>query len=175
MIAFTLPHKLYADQITTQIATVEPSELLQYPDTRILAVQSYLDSHACGTEIQDFDTATEFVDDADTNKIDWRILPIVWIKESQCGKHQLNGDGFGWMSGEGLYPFTSLDSAISYISAHLALHPYAGKPLAALVGTYNNSPEYLTSFMGYYGQITTSYNAYNQLMPMLVDNQLNQS
>lgn len=142
------------------------------PDSRILAVSSFLDSHKCGTTIQDFDTATEFVDDADTNKIDWRILPIVWVKESTCGKHQLNGNGFGWMAGNSLYDFSGLDSAISYISYHLTLHPYAGKTLQGVVGTYNNHSEYLVSFMGYYGQITARYTAYNQLLPMIVDNSL---
>lgn len=169
---FCVPIITSADNIQPDIAS---SELLQMPDSRIEAVQSFLNSHKCGTEIQNFDNATEFIDDADTFGIDWRVLPIVWWKESQCGKHQVNGNGFGFESSsepEGLKSFVSLVSAIDYISSALTHKPYAGKSLHALVSTYNNHPEYWTSFEGYYTIITSYQQEYEQLVPMIQNNQL---
>lgn len=129
------------------------------PDNRILVVQSFLDSKECGTSIEDFHYATEFVDDADTNKIDWRILPIVWVKESTCGKRQLNNNGFGWLDKSGhLIPFSSFENSVAIISKGLSQKPYAGKNLKGLITKYCPTPSYYPDFMGYYSMLTTKYN-----------------
>lgn len=172
LFALFVPQITAADNINTNPSIVEPSQLLQLPDSRILAVSVFLDKYKCDTQIQDFSTATEFVDDADTNGIDWRILPIIWIKESSCGKHQLVGDGFGWLHNGKLIPFASLTEAISTISYKLTQSPYKGKTLSRLVSTYCPTPDYLPSFMGFYAQITSSEQSYQKLMPEIANNQL---
>lgn len=125
------------------------------PDSRVLAVQSFLNSYKCGTAATDFDSATEFVDDADMYQIDWRILPIIYLKESTCGKHEIphTNNGFGF--GNGTVKYSSFDNAVANISYALTQHPYAGKNLQGIISTYNNHPEYLVSFMGYYKALTS--------------------
>lgn len=148
---FCNPTKLYADNISPSQSS---SELLQIPDNRILAVQSFLYSYKCGTEIQDFNDATEFVDAADKYGIDYRILPVIYLKESTCGQHEIPGtfNGFGFANG--VTKFTSFANAVDTISMKLTQHPYAGKSLKGIISTYNNYPEYLASFMIYYNQIS---------------------
>ncbi|CAM6004569.1 unnamed protein product [Sphagnum balticum] len=137
------------------------------PDNRIVAVQSFLDARRCGSQTSDFDAATEFVDEADTYHIDWRILPVIYLKESTCGQHELAGTNNGFGFGNGSVRFTSFANAVATISEKLTIHPYAGKSLQGIISTYNNHPEYLTSFMGYYQEITLNYEAVNRLLPML--------
>lgn len=140
------------------------------PESRILAVSAFLDSYKCGSSLDDFNTATEFVNEADKNGIDYRILPAIWIMESSCGKHQLVQNGFGFMKAggqaAGLRPFNSTDDAISYISHALTMPPYASKSLPDVILTYNHSYTYLEEFTRLTGEISD----YNQLVEKLQTN-----
>ena len=149
---------------------------LQMPDNRILAVSSFLDGYRCGSQIDDFDVATDFVNDADTNGIDYRILPSIWILESTCGKQQEVNNGFGFMKkGGGLMPFGSTEDAIAYISSAWTRSPYAGKTLKGAVQTYNPpsaNPNYYSEFMQEYGMISANEASYERLIPELQNNQI---
>lgn len=137
------------------------------PDNRVLAVQVFLDSYRCGSETEDFDTATTFVMAADANKIDYRILPIIYLKESTCGKNEIPGtyNGFGFANG--VTKFSSFTDAVNTISLKLTEHPYAGKNLHGVISTYNNHPEYWTTFEGFYAQITKDQQSFDLRVPMV--------
>lgn len=146
------------------------------PDNRILAVSSFLDSYHCGSKIDDFDVATDFVNDADANGIDYRILPSIWILESTCGKQQEVNNGFGFMKrGGGLMPFLSTEDAITYISSAWTRSPYAGKTLKGAVQIYNPpsaNPNYYSEFMQEYNMISANESSFQRLIPELQNNQI---
>jgi len=151
---------------------IVPAPTLTMPDPRILGVSAFLDKHGCGTPLQDFNTATVFVTEADKNNISPFILPAIWIAESTCGKHQLVNDGFGFMKpggqSAGLRPFKSTEDAIAYISHALTMPPYAKSSPQADVSVYNGNPSYIVEFNALYAQQVAYEEGYTKLVPMVI-------
>lgn len=65
------------------------------------------------------DYAGEFVEYADENGLDWRLLPAISGVESTFGKQMINGtyNAYGWAGG--LYRFNSWEDSIATISKSL--------------------------------------------------------
>ena len=147
---FVLPINTQADDTSIQKSS---SELLQMPDIRVVAIQSFLNSHKCGSDEYDFTLATDFISSADTNNIDWRILPIIFWKESNCGRHGVNGNYFGYMPTGSLRHFDSIPETIIYISEKLTESPYKGKPLYSQMSTYGGGSNYWYDFKNYYDNL----------------------
>lgn len=59
----------------------------------------------------------KFVDEADKNNIDWRLLPAISVKESSGGKHMCKNNPFGWASCR--TTFASIDEAIETVARNL--------------------------------------------------------
>lgn len=100
--------------------------------------------------------AVWFVNAADVNSIDYKILAVIWFKESTCGKHELSGNGFGFEPSGSLKVFTSDQQAIYYISEQLSqAHPYAGRSTEGKVYSYNSvdEPHYYQSFLSLFNSI----------------------
>lgn len=80
--------------------------------------------------------ASAFLETADRNGLDWRLLPAIATLESGAGKHAPHNNLFGWKSGRAR--FASIPAAIETVGYHLATAPaYAGKSLEAKLRTYN--------------------------------------
>ena len=60
----------------------------------------------------------DFVEEADKNGIDWRLLPAIGVRESSGGKEQCGNNPFGWASCRG-DNFPSIEEAIRTVSRHL--------------------------------------------------------
>ena len=83
----------------------------------------------------------EYLRAADANHLDYRLLPAISIRETQCGVHETANNRFGFHPGEGSFP--SVSEGIDFMAQRLAGHPYyAGKNLDAKLFTYNPRPAY---------------------------------
>src|SRR5690242_3632250 len=61
--------------------------------------------------------AADFVDAADENELDWRLLPSISVIESGGGKAYRNNNIFGWDNGA--RPFASIRSGIREVAYKL--------------------------------------------------------
>lgn len=129
------PNSAIALSVPTQVA-LQPSHY------EVEQLSQWLIAKGCPND------AVWFVEAAQEYGIDYRTLPAIWWKESQCGLHQLNGNGFGWEPTGSLRAFTSIKEAIFYISEALTEPPYAGKTLKRQIYTYNSvgEPRYYENF-----------------------------
>jgi hypothetical protein len=128
---------------TTQAQTEYiPAPIEQQPDTRAQDIDDYF--HKRGMPLEGY--GKKFVEAADRNNIDWRLLPAISVKESTGGKFLIPGsyNAFGW--GSGSVKFKSYDEAIDYITNKFGTGKYyAGKSVEGILKTYNPpsvEPEY---------------------------------
>lgn len=108
-----------------------------HQDPRLKALQVFFKKYAC--PVSGF--AAEFVDAADQNDLDWRLLPSISVIESGGGKATSNNNIFGWDSGRPGFP--SIRAAIHTVASRLANSKlYKHKSLDGILNTYNPRPEY---------------------------------
>jgi hypothetical protein len=92
------------------------------------------------------DNVNKFLEVADKNYLDWRLLPAIAIQESSGGKHMKNNNPFGWGSCE--IKFKSIDEAIEEVGAHLSGKKktteayYKNKTISEKLHAYNKRPSY---------------------------------
>jgi hypothetical protein len=80
--------------------------------------------------------SSNFVQAADRNELDWRLLPAIAMVESTGGKYAKGRNIFGWKSGQA--DFRTIPESIEFVASRLARSPrYAGKDLRALLATFN--------------------------------------
>jgi hypothetical protein len=83
----------------------------------------------------------DFIKAADTNDLDWRLLPSIAHVESGGGKRFKNNNIFGWNNAEHRFP--SIRAGIHAVADRLAnSRLYKNKSLEALLRTYNANAEY---------------------------------
>ena len=178
-----IPIKAQLDNNQPELSTPQPPELLKIPDSRVLAVSSFLDQYRCGSKIDDFNTANTFVTLADKYNIDWRYEGIFYLKESSCSQHMpgyltankiwiTSNNPFGFMKsgGEkaGVIYFNSLDEAFEAEAKYLSTPLYAGKTIYQITHIYcpPRSGEvytYYSDFLAHYDWITNWQIMYDKL------------
>jgi hypothetical protein len=85
--------------------------------------------------------AENFILEADTHGLDWRLLPSLAFVESGGGKHCRRNNLFGWDNGTSKFP--SPVAAIHHVARALAeARPYKGKSTQEKLEAYNESPDY---------------------------------
>jgi hypothetical protein len=106
-------------------------------DARTVAVEDFLRSHSCPVQ----DLAPEFVLAAELNGLDYRLLPVLAVLETGCGRQAKNQNLFGWANGR--KPFASFVHGIHFVAQRLRLAPhYAGKTVAQKLRVYNRRAWY---------------------------------
>lgn len=106
-------------------------------DARTAAVASFLRAHSCPVQ----DLAPEFVLAAELNGLDYRLLPVLAVLETGCGRQAKNQNLFGWANGG--KPFASFVQGIHFVAQRLRLAPhYAGKSVAQKLRVYNRRAWY---------------------------------
>lgn len=106
-------------------------------DARSEAVEAFLRSHACPVE----GLAPEFVLAAELNSLDYRLLPVLAVLETGCGRRAKNQNLFGWANGR--KPFATFAQSIHFVAQRLRLAPhYAGKPVSEKLRVYNRRSWY---------------------------------
>lgn len=76
-----------------------------------------------------------FVQVADANNIDWKLLPTFAFIETGGGRVHRNNNIFGWDSGKAR--FKTIEDGIRYVGRALTLGPYKSKTPAQKVRVYN--------------------------------------
>jgi hypothetical protein len=102
-------------------------------DPRRLAIQQYFQDCACPAARW----AHTFVQEADRQGLDWRLVASISMIESTGGKRYRNRNILGWKSA--LQRFRSEQAGIAYVSERLHNSPYyTGKSLVQMLQTYNS-------------------------------------
>lgn len=76
-----------------------------------------------------------FIQVADANKIDWRLLPTFAFLESGGGRVHVRNNIFGWDSGR--VRFKTIEDGIRHVGRALTLGPYKGKTPTQVIRVYN--------------------------------------
>lgn len=85
--------------------------------------------------------AVDFLEAADHNGLDWRLLPSISMVETGCGRTAVGKNLFGWDSGR--KQFASFRDAIQWVASRLGNSKlYRGKDLVQILATYNARPKY---------------------------------
>jgi hypothetical protein len=105
----------------------------RFSGTRRLALLQYFQACACPAARW----ANTFIQEADRQGLDWRLVAIISMIESTGGKHYKNRNILGWKSA--LQRFRSEQAGIAYVSDRLSHSPYyTGKSLVQMLRTYNS-------------------------------------
>jgi hypothetical protein len=107
------------------------------PDPRTVRLGIFLSRLHCPVSY----LAGEFVQAADENGLDWRLLPSISVIESGGGKAYRNNNIFGWGNGDIL--FKSLQAGIHEVAFKLGRSPlYRNRNVEAKLRIYNPNEEY---------------------------------
>jgi hypothetical protein len=104
-------------------------------DPRLLTLRKFFEKFDCPA----WKYAAVFLEAADKNELDWRLLPSISFIESTGGKATRNNNLFGWGSTAFLNASQGIHR-VGYYLAHSAL--YREKSLDELLATYNPNEEY---------------------------------
>ena len=120
--------------LTHRSATAVP---VPHEDSRLGTLRSFFREIDCPA----LDYAATFLEAADDNDLDWRLLPGIAYVESTCGKVAKNNNLFGWNSGRTDFP--SPAAAIHTVAHRLTHSPlYRNKGVDEILATYNRNAEY---------------------------------
>ncbi|MBZ5576748.1 MAG: hypothetical protein LAP40_09340 [Acidobacteriia bacterium] len=96
-----------------------------------------------------------FLEAADRNDLDWRLLPSISFIESTGGKAAPNNNMFGWDSGRAEFP--SAVASIHTVGYRLGhSHLYRDKDVDGILATYNPNAEYAERVKSVMRQISPS-------------------
>lgn len=102
------------------------------PDARPALLRNFFLSHHCALNSYNAD----FLEAADTNHLDWRLLPSLAVVESGCIARNGTNNLFGWRSGKARFP--SIQAGIRRVAARLATSRiYAGREVQQMLRIYN--------------------------------------
>jgi hypothetical protein len=120
-------------------------------DPRLETLRTFFHKGDCPAEHY----AEAFLEAADNNELDWRLLPSLSFVESTGGKHAPNNNIFGWDSGRAHFPTPV--AGIHAVGYHLAhSDKYRFKGLDKLLATYNPNQEYVRKVKSVMRQISPS-------------------
>lgn len=123
------------------------------PDPRTVRLKKFLVKLHCPV----FDLADDFVQAADENQLDWRLLPSISVIESGGGKAYRNNNIFGW--NQGLVVFPTIRSGIHTVAFKLAKSPlYKNRDLLGKLHLYNPYANYAESVMSVMNRISPAVN-----------------
>jgi len=132
--------------------SVQQIEQVQ-PDPRIEKLKQFFDQYKCPAI--SYTLINDYLNAADQNNIDYRILPAISIEESGCGRHSPDGANnfLGWDSGR--KRFATLHESIGFVAQQLGHgHYYAGKSLIKKLHAYNPNVEYAFKITGLMKEIS---------------------
>jgi hypothetical protein len=149
-----------ATNLCNPIPTPPPAEPKSVVDYRLLRLKQFLGEREC--PINKY--AEEFIRAADSNDLDWRLLPSISFVESSGGKTYQNNNVLGWNSCRDR--FRSVPAGIRYVADKLAnSEPYREKSLDEKLLIYNPRGEYRRLVKSVMDSISST-----ELPPSLVNN-----
>jgi hypothetical protein len=123
--------------VSIRQSAVPASWSVSVNDPRLLRLEQFFAQWDCPLR----KSAEEFLIAADTNQLDWRLLPSISMVESSGGKDYTNNNVFGWDSCHERFP--SVQAGIHIVASRLANSKlYKDKDLDTKLSTYNPLPDY---------------------------------
>lgn len=145
-------------------STQAKTEPEQQPKTKTTSQQAakaaQIDSYFAERGMPLAGKGAKFIEAAEANGLDWRLLPAIAVRESSGGKQACGANVFGWASCR--MTFKTIDEAIDYVAWNLGgKNPrtaafYAGKTTAEKLNAYNPPtivPDYTASVLAIMGTI----------------------
>ncbi|MBU0545943.1 glucosaminidase domain-containing protein [Patescibacteria group bacterium] len=116
-----------------------PGAVAQITDDRAARLDAYFAKRNMPLE----GYGAKFVEVADKNGMDWKLLPAIAVRESSGGKRLMNNNPFGW--GSCKIKFANFDEAIEEVGANLSGNDpdtakyYKDKTVFQVLWAYNGS------------------------------------
>lgn len=124
-------------------APVKPAENPAKPanpaktDPRAIRLRSFFAKLHCPVQ----NLSEDFVQAADVNQLDWRLLPSISIIESGGGKAYRNNNLFGWNNGDDAFP--TLRAGLDLVAYKLGKSPlYRNRDVMGKLRIYNPDVTY---------------------------------
>jgi len=106
-------------------------------DPRFARLESFFRKYSCPAP----QYVGEYLRMADTYGLDYRLLPAISIRETQCGVHEKGNNRLGFHPSTISFP--TVLNGIEFIGKRLAEHPYyKGRSLEGKLFKYNPKPAY---------------------------------
>ena len=107
-------------------------------DSRPAKLQAFFHAYGCPEPLH----IQDYLNAADANKLDYRLLPALSVRESTCGIHARLNNRWGWNSAK--TGFQSVSAGIHYL-AHVLSHGqyYRGKNVEQKIYVYNPLQPYV--------------------------------
>jgi hypothetical protein len=120
-------------------------------DPRLSTLRNFFHKADCPAERY----AEAFLEAADSNALDWRLLPSLSFVESTGGKNAQHNNIFGWDSGRAHFP--NPIAGIHAVGYHLSHSDrYRAKGLDRLLAIYNPNLDYVRKVKSVMRQISPS-------------------
>ncbi|MBV9611265.1 MAG: glucosaminidase domain-containing protein, partial [Acidobacteriaceae bacterium] len=101
--------------------------------------------------------AEDFVQAADENQLDWRLLPSISVIESGGGKAYRNNNIFGWNNGATLFP--SIRAGLNEVAYKLSHSPlYRNRDIPGKLRLYNPDESYAGAVVSVMNRISPVVN-----------------
>lgn len=110
---------------------------------QVAALDRFFAKHKCV-----YKNSEAYVEAAETNGIDYRLLPVLSVVEESCGLHNPSNNQFGYYmktkDGMVIRPFASIAAGINFVASEFANNKfYKGLPLKTQLRNYNSvNPNY---------------------------------
>ena len=134
--------------VTNGSANVQEKQFKAAPDPRFSKLESFFRRYNCPAPQH----ILTYLRAADGYGLDYRLLPALSVRESQCGRTERQNNRWGYKSGQ--QGFASLESGIDYVARQLSqARGYQGRTLYQKLFTYNPLAAYPSEIMHLMGQI----------------------
>jgi hypothetical protein len=132
-----IPATIQFEKPAKALPVQKPTDQPGNTDLRSTRLRQFFCSLHCPIQ----DLADDFVEAADDNRLDWRLLPSISVIESGGGKVFKNNNLFGWDNG--LQPFQSIRAGIHHVAFKLGKSAlYRNQDALGKLKLYNPSEEY---------------------------------
>ena len=119
------------------------------PDARAVRLRRFLSRLHCPIT----NLADDFVQAADKNHLDWRLLPSISVIESGGGKAYRNNNIFGWDNGDQMFP--NLRAGLDLVAYKLGKSPlYRNRDSVGKLRLYNPDQSYATKVLDVMNRIS---------------------
>ena len=147
-----------ANTATVSAATTVPNTqvlAIQSKDMRVVALQNVLERY--NSPLAPY--AAYYIEEADKNEMDWRLLPAIAGLESSFGLHQMPGshNSYGW--GGGHIYFESVEDGIATVLGALKTK-YASRgatTVESIAPIYSESPTWAPRIRFFMNKIEAEY------------------
>ena len=119
------------------------------PDPRTIRLRNFLARLHCPVQY----LSEDFIQAADDNQLDWRLLPSISVIESGGGKAYRNNNIFGWDNG--LMPFPTIRAGINHVAFKLGKSSlYRNRDVVGKLRIYNPDENYVSAVLNVMNRIS---------------------